>query len=361
LPAPANTSKPFPSNLSPRGLRLFALLCCVVALYFSSRATSIAATAASGLISLASLFGNFLGTAIVDLGSILSTAILIFLLLLGYGLMGRWFNGQRRPILCLGLYFRPGWVREWALGAAIGWGMVVAAVLPMALAGSLHFSIAITLGTVWLLAVNTVLLLLAALAQELIYRGYAFQRLIEAIGPIAATLLMAVYFGVQSWQNPTHSTAGTLVIFLAGILLALAYLRTRALWLVWGLHFAWTFSEGVLFGLPVGGFTRFATVLQTDTTGPAWLTGSDFGPEASVMMVLTLVAAIIVLLRVTRDYNWKYNAPVILPAGIPMDVAPPAEHVAMEKTAAAAAPLVQILPVAPPDAMPVAPLEDHEN
>jgi len=340
LPATAFNKKPLSANQSPLAARIFALLFCLIALYFSRAATSVAATAPSGL---GSLTGGF-----IDLIDLLSTILLLFLLLLGYWVMGRWLNSQRRPLVCLGLQVRAGWQREWGIGAALGWGIVVVAVLPMALAGSLHFSFVLTPATVWLLVVNTAVLFLSALVEELIYRGYAFQRLMEAVGPTSATLLMALYFGLQHWHNPGHSFVSTFIIFLSGILLAVAYIRTRALWLVWGLHFAWNFSEGVLFGLPVSGFTRFSTVLQTDTTGPVWLTGGDFGPEAAYFTVLVLIAAIIVLVLVTRDYNWKYNAPVILPAGIPMDVAPPAEHTKMEQAAAAATPLVQILPVSSP-------------
>jgi membrane protease YdiL (CAAX protease family) len=316
------------------------LLCCVFALYYAHDVAAFTGMVASFVIGI-----GIFPQIISDLGDLISTVALLFLLLLGYGVMARWLNGHRRPLVMMGLQFREGWQREWAIGAALGWGIIVVAVLPMALVGALHFSFALTTGTVWLLAVNTAVLLLAALAQEIIYRGYPFQRLIEAIGPMAATTMMVLFFGVEHWRNSDHSMASTLVMMLYSLLLALAYLRTRALWLVWGLHFAWNFSEGVLFGLPVGGFTRFATIIQTDTIGPQWLTGGDFGPEATGAMVVALIAGIVVLVRVTKDYNWKYNAPVILPGGIPMDVAPPASHTAMEQAAAATVPLVQILPV----------------
>ena len=341
MPQPAG--KPFPSNLPSGVRRIFAFFCCpTTALGWAQYSTAAANSSASGLLRIG---------IPSDLGDLLSMVVLVFLLLLGFGLMGRWFDGQRRPLVCMGLQFRAGWPREWATGAAIGWGIVIATVLPMAVLGDLHISLYVSPRNIWLTAVNAALLLVAALMEEVVYRGYPFQRLIDAIGTTAATAVMAGLFGLMHLWNPYHSLASTLNIVLAGVLLALAYIRTRALWLVWGIHFAWNFSMGMLLGLPVSGISRFGTVVQADTNGPLWLTGGDFGPEASGVMTIVLVVAIMVLVRVTRDANWKYNAPVFVPAGIPMEVAPPVAHTAMAADAAAApAPLVQILPCgAPPE------------
>ncbi len=52
----------------------------------------------------------------------------------------RWaraFNRQREPIRAMGLVFRPGWQREFGLGAALGWGMLLASILPLVLSGGL--------------------------------------------------------------------------------------------------------------------------------------------------------------------------------------------------------------------------------
>jgi membrane protease YdiL (CAAX protease family) len=351
LPDPA-AQKTFSPSSTVRASRLAALFCCVIALYYSTCAAKIAGFGADVFNAIGNLFGNTFGVLLSLLGGVFSTFLLLLLLLVGFGLMGRWINKQRRPLVCMGLQFRPGWMREWAIGAALGWGIIIVAVLPMAVAGSLHFAFALTPSTLWLCAINVAVLLLVALTKEIIYRGYPFQQLLEAIGPTAATLLMAAWLALETWNAPSliagQQLTATLVTILSVILFSVAYLRTRALWLAWGLHFAWTFSEGILFGLPLSGYSRFATIIQTDTTGPLWLTGGDFGPEATLSLLLALGIAIVVLFAVTRDLNWKYNAPILIPGGIPMDVPPPDEHTAMEKVAAATpAPLVQIAAITP--------------
>src|SRR5450432_1235403 len=53
---------------------------------------------------------------------------LLFLLLLGYGVMGYVFQRQSRPLTAMGLVRRSSAVREFGLGVALGWGMMVACV-----------------------------------------------------------------------------------------------------------------------------------------------------------------------------------------------------------------------------------------
>ena len=221
--------------------------------------------------------------------------ILLFLLIVGFAVMGYAGQRQRQPVKAMGLDRRPGWRREFALGAAIGWGGVVACVLPVALVGGL----VVTLFTTWhqfgMILLDLAILAVAALLEEVAFRGYPFQRLIDAIGPGFATVLMCVIFGVAHLRNPDSTGASTLVTVLAGWLLAVAYLRTRALWVGWGIHFAWNATMGILFGLPVSGINNFSPVILSNANGPVWLTGDGYGPEGS------LLAAIVMLVLLVRD------------------------------------------------------------
>ncbi len=114
------------------------------------------------------------------------------------------------------------------------------------------------------------------------------------------------------------------------------------------MHFAWTASMGVLFGLPVAGALDYSTLFQATTTGRLWLTGGEYGPEASLLLLFPLIVGLVVLVRVTRDYAWNYTHAPIVPGGYPMDIAPPAAHTAMEKAEQERKPsLIQILPSTP--------------
>jgi membrane protease YdiL (CAAX protease family) len=291
--------------------------------------------------------------------------ILLFLLLVGYAAMGYAGQSQREPLRTMGLARREGWGREFALGAVVGWGGVVACVMPMAIFGSLVIRFWTDGHQFFLLGVNLLTLLVAALAEEIAFRGYAFQRLIDAIGPTLATLGMSILFAVMHLLNTNATAASTLVTILAGWLFSIAYLRTRALWLPWGLHFAWNASMGILFGLPVSGLIVFNPVITTNAVGPVWLTGGGYGPEGSAIAVFVLPVLMIILVRITRGYAYKYAQQVIVPGGIPVDIDAVARRqhdAAMGVQNAPNEPqLVQIMPISGPVNGVSAPKNDEFN
>lgn len=274
-----------------------------------------------------------------------NSLVLLFLLLIGYAGMGYAAQQQREPLKAMGLVRREGWTREVALGAALGWGGVVACVLPTALLGGLIITFWTERQQFFLLFLNLVTLAVSAMAEEVAFRGYPFQRLIDAIGPTLATLVMSVLFAVMHLFNTNATAASTLVTILAGWLLSIAYLRTRALWVPWGFHFAWNASMGILFGLPVSGLTIFNPVISSNARGPIWLTGGGYGPEGSAIAVIVLLGMMVLVVKYTRDYAHKYAQPVIVPGGIPVDVDAMArrQHEAVMGAAVPAEPrLVQI-------------------
>ena len=279
---------------------------------------------------------------------LLSALFLLFLLAVGFSLLNTIARQHGSLRAVLGLPQRPTARTEWAKGVALGWSMAIFAVLPLVLSGSLYVTLWAAPRAFWLLLLNLAAIAVATLAEEVAFRGYPFRRLIEAIGPVGATLLMSLIFSLAHAFNTDSSWASLLLTMFAGILLSVAWLRTHGLWLPWGIHFAWNASLGLLFGLPISGNTSFATVVFSRANGPLWLTGGSFGPEAAVFTSFVLLVAIIILIRITRDYAWHYTHTPIVPGGYPMDVAPPPAHTAMEQESAARPPsLVQILPTTP--------------
>ncbi len=281
---------------------------------------------------------------------LLSALFLLFLLLLGFAVLQGMTRGAGASVSAgdlVGLPKRATSRDEWSIGAAIGWGIVVLTVLPMALAGKLHPHFWVMPRAWVLLVVNLATLAAAALVEEVAFRGYPFRKLIQAMGPAAATILLSLFFGLLHMLNPDATWTSVLVTVLAGILLSLAWLRTHGLWLGWGLHFAWNASMGILFGLPVSGLTRFSSIVDTTARGPVWLTGGFYGPEGSVVAIVAIVVGVIVLIRATSDYAWNYTRRPLIPAGYVVEVAPPAAHTAMEQAQPKPPPLVQILPTTP--------------
>ena len=127
---------------------------------------------------------------------------------------------------------------------------------------------------------------------------------------------------------------------LSAALFAIAFLRTRAIWLPLGLQLGWTLAQQLLFGRMPPYAPASGGLVQSETGGAQWLTGSVYGPETSLVALITIMAALIVLIRVTRDYAWHYTFERLEGAGYPVEIKPPAAH--EREQARQAEPLVQI-------------------
>jgi membrane protease YdiL (CAAX protease family) len=209
---------------------------------------------------------------------------------------------DRRGFRTLGLWFYPGWLKELARGAGIGAALIglVAGIL-LALRAVRYPGLAgapddLLPG----LAAAAGVLLLAATCEELVFRGYGFQRLVDAFGPLGAVVVFSSLFGVVHLLNPNATILSTASTALSGVLLAVAYLKTRALWLPIGLHWAWNFFMGPVLSLPVSGIAFEPTLLRVQLSGPAWLTGGAYGPEGGVVALVVIIPAIIWLARTRR-------------------------------------------------------------
>lgn len=120
--------------------------------------------------------------------------------------------------------------------------------------------------------------------EELVFRGYLLQNLIEGLGVRRAVVISVLVSTLVHVFNPHASAASTFIIGGIVALHVYAYLRTRRLWLTLGLHAGWNFFQGAVWGLPASGRTT-ASLVETTLNGPAWLTGREFGMEASVFGV----------------------------------------------------------------------------
>jgi uncharacterized protein len=288
-------------------------------------------------------------------------AMLVFLLLLGFGAMGFWIDRQSDPISQQGLPFRAGWTREAGLGLATGWGLAVTCILPMTVVGGIAIYFAPQRSNWGWFVADAAYFALAALAEEVAFRGYAFQSFVRAVGPLGATLGFAAIYAIIQRLVPGSTTSSFMVAFVLTVVLSTVYLRTRALWVSWGINFGWKASRALLFGLAVNGVFTHSHVVQGDPMGPFWLTGGGFGLEGSWLAFVVLLLSIVVVFRITRDLDYRYNAPVLVPGGIPVEIETAArtQHEAALGSSTPAEP--QLVQIAPNSSAPVAPTSPTER
>lgn len=129
-----------------------------------------------------------------------------------------------------------------------------------------------------------VIMALVGWQEELLWRGYWLQNLADGLNLVWGVVISSAIFAVLHLLNPGASWASSLGIFLAGLFLAYGYLATRQLWLSIGLHIGWNFFLGPVFGFPVSGLETPSLFLHTNT-GPDWITGGTFGPEAGLILL----------------------------------------------------------------------------
>ncbi len=206
---------------------------------------------------------------------------------------------DRRSFRVLGIWFFAGWGREVVAGVGLGVAVLVVCVgfsvtfRAVVFQGMADLSSASLLG----LAKIALLLFFAAANEEFLFRGYAFQRLVDSLGALWTVLITSALFGVAHLFNPSPTPLSTANTVLAGVLLSLAYLKTRALWLPIGLHWAWNFTMGPVLGLPVSGLNVTPTLFRAESAGPQWLAGGAYGPEGGVLLTAVSVVAILWLAR----------------------------------------------------------------
>ena len=207
-----------------------------------------------------------------------------------------------RPIGALGFALHRKTLSEAIGGVAIGGLLIAAAILLLLSTGAAAFSSdAGTLSGYFVFLGWTLLFFaLAAAWEEAIFRGYPFQVLVEWIGPWPATVLASFIFSYLHGQNPNVTSLALVNIFLAGILLSVAYLKTRSLWFVTGVHLGWNWTMASVFDLPVSGL-GFDTPLYTgEPTGHQWWTGGAFGPEAGLAGTIVLLIGVAIFLLSKR-------------------------------------------------------------
>ena len=202
---------------------------------------------------------------------------------------------EEHRIAAQGLPRTNGWLRQFILGFIFGSVLTTLAVTPIYLWGHFRSSNLMSLRLLPNLAAVLLALFCGALAEELVFRGYPFQQLEQAIGTIRAVVSLSVIYGVIHLLNPGAGTWGITNSILIGILLSTAYVRTRALWLPWGIHFGWNTTLGLLLGLPLSGFRNYNLLRYTVAYGPSWMTGGRYGIEASQTCALFLVFGILLL------------------------------------------------------------------
>ncbi|MBV9957182.1 MAG: CPBP family intramembrane metalloprotease [Acidobacteria bacterium] len=264
------------------------------------------------------------------------SAILVFALVLAYGpdkaqaiLEGSWgFAAQEfiflvaavgigflcqklfedLPPRALGWALHTRWLRDWFIGSLFGAGTLILAALVATISGGFSFTLTAPQmfpAVLQTLVFSCLVFIFAAASEEALFRGYPLQTMTRAKLILVGIVITSLAFALAHQGNPNQdiSKAVRVLAFtntaLAGVWLAVAYLRTRSLWLPLGLHWAWNWMMAAVLGLPVSGITNLTPhpLMRAKDLGPVWVTGGAYGIEGGAACTVALLLSTILIWR----------------------------------------------------------------
>lgn len=208
---------------------------------------------------------------------------------------------RRKPLAELLGELNVRWLKDLSLGGMAGSALMLFPALTMRLLGWVHWQ----WNPTGLSTLASVALLFAGVAvtEELLFRGFVFQRLIDGLGQWPTQLILASFFLLTHLDNPGMTgdvkVLAGMNIFLASLVFGLAFIRTKSLAMPLGLHFMANLMQGGVLGFGVSGTDQSGLLKPIFAGVPEWLTGRQFGLEASVPGLIFVVITLILL------YMWR--------------------------------------------------------
>lgn len=136
--------------------------------------------------------------------------------------------------------------------------------------------------------------------EELFFRGYLLQNMAEGMGWIKAIVISCLIYGIVHASNPNASLISSSIIVLFGFLRIYGYLSSQMLWLSIGMHIGWNFFQGPIFGFAASGHQNATLIQHSLVSEKAWLSGGEFGPEGSILIIPIILLAMYAMKLYTR-------------------------------------------------------------
>jgi len=206
---------------------------------------------------------------------------------------------DRRPVSLLGTGCYKGSLRELSTGMLMGLFTGTVCVLILRLTGWASFSFnGFSMPILLYLLACLVVLVVSASYEEILFRGYIFQSLIEGTNFWIAVVVFSLLFGAGHMGNVGVTVFTIAFTVIAGVFLGVIYFKTRALWMCIGVHFIWNWTMGPIFGMGVSDSKFLRRSLFSYNP---WESGFIGGPDtiSEIIQGVVLIALTI--------YIWKVN------------------------------------------------------
>jgi membrane protease YdiL (CAAX protease family) len=234
------------------------------------------------------------------LGGLPRTSYLVFVILATSATLATWLARRfldKKDFLSLGLTSPRMAVQDLSFGFVLS-GVMAAAVFGAMVALGHIDNVEITVSGAAALSLLALPLFVTALVgfwEELVFRGYLLQNMAEGMGMKTAVVVSCILYGAVHAFNPGAGVLSTLIIVLFGYLRIYGYLASGLLWLPMGMHIGWNFFQASVFGYAASGHAEDETLFRHEPAAADWLSGGAFGPEASVLTIPVVLAALVAM------------------------------------------------------------------
>ena len=219
-----------------------------------------------------------------QLGSFFFMSLLVFL----------WVKFiEKRPFSSLG-FFKKGWLKELGRGFLIGAAQfsLVVALLLLTGTGSLELA-ELSLEPVLFILALIPFWILQGGTEELVTRGWLFPAVSDKSNIFIGILISSALFGALHLFNPGVTVLSIVNIILDGIFACFLMLKYDNMWVLAGMHGAWNFVQGNIYGIQVSGQGASTSILNYSSQSSVdLLSGGAFGAEGSIFATIVLIGCI---------------------------------------------------------------------
>lgn len=211
---------------------------------------------------------------------------------------------EKRSFSSIG-FNKNNWLKKYSLGFLIGLAMMSIIVLILFPFGYITVE-KNPIQPVGISAIASVLVILLGwiiqgATEEIVTRGWLLNVLSTKYNIGVGLLISSTLFGIMHLTNPNVNYIAVINIILVGLFYGLYVIKTNDLWAVCGMHSAWNFAQGNIFGFKVSGLdVSVGSLIDLNLVGSDFVTGGIFGPEAGITATFILLASIGILLFIDK-------------------------------------------------------------
>ena len=211
---------------------------------------------------------------------------------------------EKRPIRTLGFY-RENFLSSLLKGFGLGLALFLLTLLGLVALGQYRLeSIHLNLYSLVFVVFTIPFWILQGTTEEVVARTWLLPQLASRTNLKLAVLISSLFFALLHVGNSGLTLLSLVNLFLFGVAMSLYLLKTDTIWGIGGIHGAWNFAQGNLFGVLVSGQSSGTSIMKFTPQGNQdWLSGGSFGIEGSIMSSIILFLLILYLAYQLKKEN----------------------------------------------------------